>query len=167
MYKPLPRCPNGMLLPPLDGYLRNATQRLKDIQHLQTREEDILVSSYPKSDFIYGEWCQYELQWEKFYKSGNVLVLRYEEMKADEVECVRKIAEYLSIPCDKETASRIASECNIFKVRERKKSRIFGYLYRKGEVGDWKNHFSSTQQEKFSLLFKERLRDSSLSTYFQ
>ncbi|XP_061180031.1 sulfotransferase 1B1-like isoform X1 [Saccostrea echinata] len=277
MYKPLPRCPNGMLLPPLDGYLRNATQRLKDIQHLQTREEDILVSSYPKSgshwlheilcrllhnqeakfprmeltfldllsnlshmdslpsprilythlpvhflpedhikngrkivhivrdprdiavsayyhflneplfrgymymttdwnehlsnfmsgNFIYGEWCQYELQWEKFYKSGNVLVLRYEEMKADEVECVRKIAEYLSIPCDKETASRIASECNIFKVRERKKSRIFGYLYRKGEVGDWKNHFSSTQQEKFSLLFKERLRDSSLSTYFQ
>ncbi|XP_062570635.1 sulfotransferase 6B1-like [Saccostrea cucullata] len=275
MYKPLPRCPDGTLLPPFDTYMRDATQRLKEIQHLQTRDDDILVSSYPKSgshwmheflcrvlhdqeakfprmehtfldiipefsrmdslpsprilythlpvhflpedhikngrkiihivrdprdiavsayyhflnvpffkdylptdwnshlsdfmsgNFMYGEWCQYELQWEKFSKSGNVLVLRYEDMKSDEVKYVRRIAEYLGIPCDKEAAVRIASDCHILKLRERKKSGRLGFIYRKGEVGDWKNHFSSAQEKQFSLFFRERLRDSSLNSYFQ
>ena len=35
-----------------------------------------------------------------------------------------------------------------------------------GDVGDWRNYFSAAQEEKFKLLFREKMKNSDLMKYY-
>lgn len=131
-----------------------------------TRDWDQHLSEFMSGHCIYGEWCQYELQYEHFAKTSNMMVLFYEEMKTDEEMATRKIADYLGLPCTQENAAEIARDCGISKVKERMKSHQSSFMFRKGQVGDWKNHFSADQEKQFSSLFQEKMMGSNLAARY-
>ncbi|XP_022320333.2 sulfotransferase 6B1-like [Crassostrea virginica] len=131
-----------------------------------TRDWDEHLANFMSGNFIYGEWFNYELKYETFAKTNNVMMLIYEEMKMDEEKAVRNIADYLETPCTPAKAAKIASECSFSQVQERRKSGQFAFLFRKGDVGDWRNYFSGAQEEKFTLLFREKMKNSDLMKYY-
>ncbi|ELT90618.1 hypothetical protein CAPTEDRAFT_123234 [Capitella teleta] len=87
----------------------------------------------------------------------NVLVVKYEEMKKDTAEVVRRVAEFLEIPLDSKTVESIVDNCNIDKMRktalevipdDQQLNKVAAkQFFRKGVVGDWKNHFAKDEED--------------------
>lgn len=131
-----------------------------------TREWDQHLSNFMSGDFIYGDWFQYERQYEQFAKTNDVMTLFYEDMKTDEEKATMKIADYLGLSLTPENAAKIAKECGISNVKERMKNHQLSFMFRKGHVGDWKNYFSADQTKQFNLLFHEEMKGSSLAARY-
>ncbi|ELT93527.1 hypothetical protein CAPTEDRAFT_171350 [Capitella teleta] len=84
----------------------------------------------------------------------NVLVVKYEELKKDAAHVVRRIGEFLEIPLDAEAVNKIVQQCDMNTMKKTllsmnpgdpKLVKIAEKFFRKGIVGDWKNHM--TQDE--------------------
>ncbi len=89
-----------------------------------------------KSDFMYElfhSWSEYD----------NCLLLKYEDLKSDINKCVNLIVDYCGIDVDQNTVLN-SIKANDFSRLAGRKSGIENKssFYRKGIVGDWKNHFN-------------------------
>lgn len=52
------------------------------MKNFSTNQTETYFLSYLlAADFIYGDWFQYERQYEQFAKTNNVMTLFYEDMK--------------------------------------------------------------------------------------
>ena len=77
------------------------------------------------------------------------------------------IAQFLNKPLSDELINRIAEQCTFngmakntsFRYSDKKDS---GNRLRKGVVGDWKNYFTTEQNERFQKEVLEKLRGSGL-----
>ncbi|CAI9726721.1 sulfotransferase family cytosolic 1B member 1-like [Octopus vulgaris] len=107
----------------------------------------------------YGNWFQYMLQWEKDIKDHPdlpILIVKYEDLKKDPVGNVAKVSKFLGLPKNDQLFKDIADKCSFSKMRVAKQEgdilRTSGEsLYRKGVVGDWKNWFTVSQNERFQV----------------
>lgn len=122
-----------------------------------------------------GGWFQYSKDWENEFHKKNILPLFYEEMKQDIVGNILKVAEFLELPCTNEFAQEIADKCSFNKLKNNKIDATAlldkdkkSTLFRKGQVGDWKNWFTVSQNERFDFVYSEEMKDSKLRfTYEQ
>lgn len=122
----------------------------------------------------YGSWFDYELNWQKEIANNpniNILQLQFEDMKQDLEGNVRKIANFLGIKCDNSLIIDIARKCDFKNMSEEKNKNIPDSMkvvfttgkhsmYRKGEVGDWKNWFTVAQSEYFDSVYNEKMKSS-------
>lgn len=128
-----------------------------------------------------GSWFDHVLQWERDLadnKLPSVLTLFYEDMKQDLLSHVEKIAEFLKIPSNPDLFKAIADKCTFSKMNEEKQTNIppavvkctrvegLNYLYRKGEIGNWKKWFTVAQNERFDRIYEEKMKDSKLKFIF-
>ncbi|OMO72126.1 hypothetical protein COLO4_27813 [Corchorus olitorius] len=128
------------------------------------------VSSYgPVWDHALGYWK------ESLENPERVLFLRYEEMKEDAGNQLRKLAEFIGCPISKEEESfnvvgQISELCSFDHLSNLEVNRtgklLAGYnnsiFFRRGEVGDWKNHLTPQMEEELSEECRELI--SSLPT---
>ncbi|XP_069135436.1 amine sulfotransferase-like [Argopecten irradians] len=140
---------------------------------------------YAEGKMVYGSWFDTLFAWEKTkttYKGDNLMYLVYEDMKQDLLSDVTKMASFLGVTYDKEFLEEVTDRCTfktmaktimeeikpqeqdfIKRVSEEKKLPI----YRKGEVGDWKNYFTVAQSETFDKIYEERMKDAKCTFRFQ
>lgn len=89
----------------------------------------------------YVAWVE---SWQANRDPERSLVFRYEDLLADDLGCLRKMAALFELPGDEEELGQIA-ERNSFKAmsggRERGQESGSSFV-RKGKAGDWKNHFT-------------------------
>lgn len=125
----------------------------------------------------YGSWFDYTLGWETVMKEHPELpvhVMSYEDMKEDSVREIRKLSEFLGLKTDPGLMEAIADKCEFSNMKKEKdplenKSEWKGGqpgMYRKGQVGDWKNWFTVAQSERFDSVFNERMKGSSFTYRF-
>lgn len=126
--------------------------------------------------YLNYSWCQYVLEWEKFTRENPdypILNLYYEDLKQDPISGVRKVAEFLKVEVTNDLIETIADKCQIENMRkatiEVKKDILSKFLvdgkplmYRKGEVGDWKNWFTVAESEKFDKWLNNNLVNTNL-----
>lgn len=98
----------------------------------------------------------------------RVMFVTYEDLKANPEETVRKIAEFLGC---KTKVEKIVKECSFEKLRSTSKERGEGVhwsgtkydmFFRKGVVGDWKNHLTQEMMKELEDIADLKWKGSGL-----
>ena len=108
-----------------------------------------------------GAWAKHIEGWltSPSNRNGEVLLVRYEDLKQDTVGELRRVADFLGLESSDEriTSAVQASTLEKMKKQEERSEGIKHRekdekipVVRKGNVGDWRNHFSDSDIERFS-----------------
>ncbi|CAH2048054.1 unnamed protein product [Thlaspi arvense] len=104
----------------------------------------------------------------------HVLFMRYEELKAEPRDQIKRLADFLGCPFTKEEeenglVQKILDLCSLrnlsgLEVNKTGKRNNLDYkdYFRKGEVGDWKNHLTPEMENKIDMIIPEKLQGSGL-----
>ena len=120
-----------------------------------------------------GLWFDHVLAWWKHRDDSIVLFIKYEK---DSCAVVRQVADFMGCCLTHEVAQSIADQCTFdnmkasnatnFSWKTNRSSSATPHL-RKGIVGDWKNHFTSDQNEEFDAIYEQRMKDTGLTFGFE
>uniref|UniRef100_A0A667XLH6 Sulfotransferase n=1 Tax=Myripristis murdjan TaxID=586833 RepID=A0A667XLH6_9TELE len=123
---------------------------------------------YPQfltGDVPWGSYFDHALAWDKKIDDPSVLIVTYEELKQDLSEGVRQISSFLGFSLTDPQIQKI-SEDSTFKAMKKTSASSHGRLgdvvFRKGEVGDWKNHFTAEQSQEMDRAFSKQLAGTRL-----
>ncbi|XP_047150176.1 cytosolic sulfotransferase 15-like [Vigna umbellata] len=134
---------------------------------------------YCKGILDYGPWWSHMLGYwkESIAKPNKVLFVKYDDLTEDANFHVKRIADFFGCSFTEEEENNgivenIIQLCSFKKMKdlEVNKSGKVGIaavdkknFFRKGETGDWVNHFSPSMIEKLSKIVEEKLQGSGLS----
>ncbi|KAL5549756.1 hypothetical protein UlMin_004987 [Ulmus minor] len=137
---------------------------------LWTLEE--FVNAYCRGEEVFGPFWDHMLSYRKESKENpeKVLFLKYEDLKQDTSSEVKKIAKFIGFPFSLEEEKKgiveeILKLCSLGNLKEldvNKHGKFMPYFdnksyFRKGEVGDWKNHLDTSMVERVNKLIQEKL----------
>ncbi|XP_069133461.1 sulfotransferase 1B1-like isoform X1 [Argopecten irradians] len=120
-------------------------------------------------DQVYGGWFNYVKTLEKAKETGklsNILTLHYEQLKRDPMPSLKALAEFLGVKASDELLEEINDKCSFEKMstigeeaKDNTKIKMMSitgknFMFRKGQIGDWKNWFTVAQNEAFSQLIE-------------
>ncbi|CAN6973685.1 unnamed protein product [Brassica oleracea var. botrytis] len=107
---------------------------------------------------------------------SRVLFMKYEEMKEEPCVQLKRLAEFLGCPFTEEeeesgAVEKILELCSLRSLSDLEANKsgktVNGvdhkFFFRKGEVGDWKNHLTPEMERRIDLIIEEKLRGSGLS----
>ena len=127
------------------------------------------------SDVGFGPYFDHVLPWwQASQKDKNILFLMYENIKHDHAGNVAKLASFLDIQTDSqliETVVRLSS----FQSMTSNETTNFEWIpqkadkpkhFRRGDIGDWRNHFSPEQSQQMDDLFMKKMKGSDLQFDF-
>lgn len=112
--------------------------------------------------------------WEASQKEERILFMKYEDMKQDHAGSVAKIASFLDLEVDSQLIDRVVT-LSSFKSMTASETTNFDWIpqragvpkhFRKGDIGDWRNHFSAEQSQQMDDLIMKRMKDSGLQFDF-
>nr|KAG5713170.1 hypothetical protein BaRGS_007697 [Batillaria attramentaria] len=121
----------------------------------------------------FGTWMDFLKQVQKFAQDNPDVPffnVSFEETKRNPVDSVRRLARFLGVDASDKLCQDIADACsfqNMKKVEETS-SKSFPEgtafpldqkMYRKGEVGDWKNHMTVADSESMDEAVAEVLKE--------
>ncbi|OWF38642.1 Sulfotransferase family cytosolic 1B member 1 [Mizuhopecten yessoensis] len=132
---------------------------------------DDYVPRYLKGDVDYGSWFDYTVKWETFMADNPeypIFMTTYEDMKEDSLRGVTQLSKFLEVDCDQSFLQEVTNLCQFDRMKKEKANmemigcwkRNVPAIYRKGEVGDWKNWFTVAQSELFDRVYQEQMKDS-------
>ncbi|KAJ8308661.1 hypothetical protein KUTeg_013535 [Tegillarca granosa] len=130
------------------------------------------VPRFLKGDVDYGSWFDYTLDWERSTRrkhgvSNTCCILR-------DNETVKRLAKFLEVDLDESVLKQIDEMCQFDKMKKEKnknenpdewKDKEPG-MYRKGQVGDWKNWFTVAQSELFDSVYDQKMKNSKVTLRF-
>jgi len=129
---------------------------------------DQVIEGFLNGSGPYGLWTDHVLGWWKHKDDANVLYLKYEDVKKDPLSVVKAIAEFVNKPLSEEMIQRIAHQCSFGEMAKNPASyQVFpgiddARFLRKGEIGDWKNHFTPEINDKFETEIIAKLKEHGL-----
>ncbi len=98
-------------------------------------------------------WSDHVTSWAEAEKI-NKLIVRYEDMKQNQLKTFTKIARFLQLPSDKKTVELILDQIKIERFQKQEAKDGFGEkaakvksFFRKGIVGDWQETLTEKQIE--------------------
>lgn len=137
-------------------------KKTKEGELIKDMEFDVFFQMFITDQLHRGSWIDYVKEWTDF-KEENVeyplLNICYESMKKDLRGHVKIIADFLEVKPSEELMDEIAHKCEFQTMSAFKHNNIPDsmcritevrdkhIMYRKGEVGDWKNWLTVAQSE--------------------
>ncbi|KAM4693518.1 sulfotransferase 6B1-like [Discoglossus pictus] len=121
---------------------------------------DTFFQDFISGNVVWGSYFDHAVAWNKHIDDEGVFIITFEQMKKDLEGAVKRIADFFGLPLNQEQIHQIADK-GTFKSMKKKSKETHGqfgeFLFRKGEVGDWKNYFTKAQSEEVDAKFKEYL----------
>ncbi|XP_069482316.1 sulfotransferase 6B1-like [Ambystoma mexicanum] len=118
---------------------------------------DEFFTVFMSGEVNFGSYFDHAIAWNKHIEDENVLIIMFEDMKKDLIAAISQIADFFSIHLTKEQIELIATNGS-FKTMKEKSTETHGpmgkFIFRKGEVGDWKNYFSEAQSLEMDAKFE-------------
>ena len=118
----------------------------------------------------HGCWFDWVKAWkaEADAQPGRVLWVQFEDLKADPVGTVRRVAAFLdpALGADEDLVQQVARASSFDAMREqaaagKREEGEAGHL-RKGVAGDWRNHFNDALRADFEQKYREKLRGTGI-----
>ena len=135
-------------------YVRNTPWHPEFPFYKNKSVQDGLIVFAQRTLRAYAQWVR---SWHENRDPEQSLILRYEDLLADDLGCLRKMTTLFKLPSDEDRLSQIA-EHNSFKAmsggREHGEQNTTSFQ-RKGQAGDWKNHFTP----KITEVYKKMIGD--------
>jgi len=144
-------------------HFRNIIPHGEDGQQIPFNE---LYDFLAKSKYVpFGRVLDhFEDLWDNHRHDPNILLVYYEDLKENTLQQIRRVANHIGVPYTEEFLSQVCKAVDISNMKTGKYSseenirRKFGSdvsLYRKGEIGDWRTHFTPAQNEDFDRIFTD------------
>ncbi|XP_068162135.1 sulfotransferase 2B1-like [Antennarius striatus] len=121
------------------------------------------------SKMPYGSWFDHVKSWLNAEDKERITYLNYEDMVQNLENSVARTAQFLDKSLDTEVIKKIAEKCLFKNMRNKvpndstdpikSDDERLSELFRKGIVGDWKNHLSVEEAKYFDAVCKEKMRD--------
>ncbi|XP_013882951.1 sulfotransferase 6B1 [Austrofundulus limnaeus] len=132
---------------------------------LPSKPWDSFFTDFMSGNVAWGSYFDYALAWDKRMDDPQVLVITYEELKQDLTSGVRQISTFFGFSLTDAQIQQItgASSFNAMKESSANSHGNMGQVFfRKGEVGDWKNHFTPEQSQEMDEAFNKHLAGTKL-----
>lgn len=135
---------------------------------------DEFFDKFMRGDVMGGSWFEHIKSWFSHKDDLNMLFIMYEEMIQDLQSALRKIADFLGAELTQDQMNSVLKYSTFKNMRQiphasydQVPGDLFnyqeGHFMRKGTIGDWKNHFTVAQNERFDEVFKQEMKDFPLS----
>ncbi|XP_066485300.1 sulfotransferase 1 family member D1-like [Tiliqua scincoides] len=135
---------------------------------------DEFLEKFVEGKVVFGSWYDHVNGWWEKRKSLPLLYLFYEDMKEDPRRELQRVLRFLEKEVTEEIVQRILHHTSF---QEMQKNPTSNYKHapaalmdhsvspfmRKGISGDWKNHFTVAQNEKFDEDYAEKMKGSTLT----
>ncbi|XP_078502816.1 sulfotransferase 1 family member D1-like [Lissotriton helveticus] len=134
---------------------------------------DEFLEKYMTGKVAYGSWYEHVMGWWEKRKDHHILYLFYEDMKEDPAREIRKIMKFMEKELGEEILERIKHHTTFKEMKDnlmtnymtipqcRMDQQEFNFM-RKGITGDWKNHFTVAQNERFDEDYERNMAGSLL-----
>lgn len=112
--------------------------------------------------------------WQASQKDKNILFMKYEDMKQDHAGNVARLASFLDIQANRQLIEAVV-RLSSFQSMTSNETTNFDWIpqradvpkhFRKGNIGDWRNHFSAEQSQQMDGLFMKKMKDRGLQFDF-
>ncbi|XP_053546629.1 sulfotransferase 2B1 [Bombina bombina] len=133
---------------------------------------DEFVEDFLQGRVPFGSWFDHIKGWLQMKDNSNFLFISYEELKQDHKATVLKICNFLGKVLDNEAIDMVVEHSSFNSMKQNKMSNqseapdfIMNKKYnfmRKGIRGDWRNHFTDSQQEYIDRIYQEKMKGLSL-----
>jgi hypothetical protein len=126
-------------------------------------------------DVGFGPYFDHILPWwQASQKDERILFMKYEDMKHDHAGSVARIASFLDLQANPGLIDRVVA-LSSFKSMTSNETTNFDWIpqkadkpkhFRKGDIGDWRNHFTAEQSQQMDNVFMKKIKDSGLQFDF-
>ncbi|KAG5278556.1 hypothetical protein AALO_G00100240 [Alosa alosa] len=124
---------------------------------LPSVEWDKFFSDFMSGEVVWGSYFDHAVAWDKLMDDPN-----------DLSEGIRQISQFFGFPLTEEQVQTIYSETTFSAMKESgSHGKLGSVFFRKGEVGDWRNHFSEAQSQQMDEEFSKRLAGTKLGALLQ
>ncbi|XP_031170789.1 sulfotransferase 1C2 isoform X1 [Sander lucioperca] len=124
----------------------------------------------PGPEVAWGSWYDHVKGYWMEREKKNILYLFYEDMKENPRREVERIMRYLDLSVSDEVISRIVELTSFKNMKENPMANyscipapVFDHsispFMRKGEVGDWRNHFTPEQSKMFDEDYEKQMKE--------
>jgi hypothetical protein len=112
--------------------------------------------------------------WQASQSDKRILFLKYEDMKHDHAGNVARLASFLDLQADAQLIDKVVA-LSSFKSMTSNQNTNFDWVpqkadvpkhFRKGDIGDWRNHFSAEQSQQMDAWFMENMKGTGLQFDF-
>lgn len=119
---------------------------------------DAYCKAWLKGSVYWGSWFDHTRVWyQEAMKNDNILFITYEDMKADPVSSVARIAQHVGVEADRETCEAIAAKSSFKNMKkmavdaETAGGSGSSIHLRAGRVGGWSEHFTEQTANEFDV----------------
>jgi sulfotransferase len=126
-------------------------------------------------DVGFGPYFDHVLPWwQASQKDKRILFMKYEDMKHDHAGNIARLASFLDLEVDSQLIDTVVS-LSSFQSMTSNETTNFDWIpqkadkpkhFRKGDIGDWRNHFSAEQSGQMDDLFIKKMKNSGLQFDF-
>ncbi|XP_063076607.1 cytosolic sulfotransferase 3-like [Engraulis encrasicolus] len=131
------------------------------------------IENFMQGKTVFGPWYDHVTGWwEKKQTHSNILYLFYEDLIEDTSRELERLCSFLGLSTSLEERERIRGGVQFDAMKANPMANYstipvmdfkISPFMRKGKVGDWKNHFTVAQNEKFVEHYKERMKNSTVA----
>ncbi|XP_004844558.1 sulfotransferase 1C2 isoform X1 [Heterocephalus glaber] len=160
---------------------RNAKDCMVSYYHFQ-RMNNVLpdpgtweeyFETFVNGKVAWGSWFDHVRGWWDMRDRYQVLFLFYEDIKRNPKQEIQKVMQFMGKNLGEAVLDKIVQETSFEKMKENpmtNRSTVpkslmdlsISSFMRKGTVGDWKNHFTVAQNEKFEEIYRKKMDGTSI-----
>uniref|UniRef100_A0A8C3VLW7 Sulfotransferase n=1 Tax=Catagonus wagneri TaxID=51154 RepID=A0A8C3VLW7_9CETA len=121
----------------------------------------------------WASWFEHVKGWWEIREKFQVLFLFYEDIKRDPKQEIQKVMRFMGKNLDGPVLDRIVQETTFEKMKANPMTnrstapkwildQSISPFMRKGTVGDWKNHLTVAQNERFDEIYRQKMEGTSI-----